>query len=38
MKMNSDDEDDIAKPERLPVFRKGQEIFDMVSAYKVGCF
>jgi hypothetical protein len=31
MKMNSDDEDDIANPERLPIFRKGQEIFDMVS-------
>lgn len=29
--MNSDDEDDIARPEKLPVYRKGREIFDMVS-------
>jgi hypothetical protein len=31
MEMNSDDEDDIARPEKLPVYRKGREIFDMVS-------
>lgn len=29
--MNSDDEDDIARPEKLPVYRKGREIFNMVS-------
>ena len=29
--MNSDEEDDIARPERLPIYRKGKEIFDMVS-------
>lgn len=29
--MNSDDEDDISTPEKLPIYRKGQEIFDMVS-------
>ena len=29
--MNSDDEDDIMQPERLPIYRKGKEIFDMVS-------
>lgn len=29
--MNSDDEDDIARPEKLPVYRKGREIFDIVS-------
>ena len=28
--MHSDEEDDIIKPERLPIFRKGREIFDMV--------
>jgi len=28
--MNSDDEYDIARPEKLPVYRKGREIFDMV--------
>lgn len=31
MDMNSDDEDDIARPEKLPVYRKGREIFNMVS-------
>jgi hypothetical protein len=31
MEMNSNDEDDIARPEKLPVYRKGREIFDMVS-------
>ena len=29
--MNSDEEDDIVQPERLPIYRKGKEIFDMVS-------
>ena len=29
--MNSDEEDEIARPERLPIYRKGKEIFDMVS-------
>jgi len=29
--MNSDDEDDIAPPEKLPIYRKGKEILDMVS-------
>jgi hypothetical protein len=29
--MNSDEEEDIVKPERLPIYRKGQEIFEMVS-------
>jgi hypothetical protein len=29
--MNSEDEDDIAKPEKLPIYRKGKEIFDIVS-------
>jgi len=28
--MNSEDEDDNPKPERLPIYRKGKEIFDMV--------
>jgi len=28
--MNSDDEDDIIQPEKLPIYRKGKEIFDMV--------
>jgi hypothetical protein len=31
MKMNSDDEDDIPRPERLPIYQKGKEIFDMVN-------
>jgi hypothetical protein len=31
MEMNSDDEDDIARPEKLPIYRKGREIFDIVS-------
>ena len=29
--MNSDEEDDIVHPERLPIYRKGKEILDMVS-------
>jgi hypothetical protein len=29
--MYSDDEDDIVQPERLPIYRKGKKIFDMVS-------
>ena len=29
--MNSDEEDDIVKPEKLPIYLKGKEIFDMVS-------
>ena len=29
--MNSDDEDDIAKPEKLPIYQKGKEILDKVS-------
>ncbi len=28
--MNWDEEDDIVKPESLPIYRKGKEIFDMV--------
>jgi hypothetical protein len=28
--MNSDEEDDNEQPERLPIYRKGKEIFDMV--------
>jgi hypothetical protein len=28
--MNSDEEDEIARPERLPIYRKGKEILDMV--------
>jgi hypothetical protein len=31
MTMNHDEEDDIVKPENLPVYRKGKEIFDLVS-------
>ncbi len=31
MTMNHDDEDDIVKPENLPIYRKGKEIFDIVS-------
>jgi hypothetical protein len=31
MEMNSDDEDDIAKPEKLPIYQKVKEILDMVS-------
>jgi len=31
MEMNSDDEDDIARPVKLPIYRKGQEIFEIVS-------
>jgi hypothetical protein len=29
--MNSDEEDDITSPEKLPIYRKGKEIFDMVN-------
>jgi len=29
--MNSDEEDDIVRPERLPIYRKGKEIFDVVN-------
>jgi hypothetical protein len=32
--MNSDEDDDIRRPEILPNYRKGKEIFDMVS--KIG--
>jgi hypothetical protein len=28
--MNSNEEDDIVRPERLPIYRKGKEILDMV--------
>ena len=28
--MNSDEEDEVVRPERLPIYRKGKEIFDMV--------
>jgi len=28
--MNSDEEDDITRPEKLPIYRKGEEILDMV--------
>jgi hypothetical protein len=27
--MNSDDEDNIVRPERLPIYQKGKEIYDM---------
>ena len=29
--MNSDEEDDIVSPEKLPIYRKGKEIFDLVK-------
>jgi hypothetical protein len=29
--MNSDEEDDIVHPEKLPIYIKGKEIFNMVS-------
>lgn len=29
--MNSDEEDDIVSPEKLPIYKKGKEIFDIVS-------
>ena len=29
--MNSDDEDDIVLPDKLPIYQKGKEIFDMVN-------
>jgi hypothetical protein len=29
--MNSDDEDDIVQPEKLPIYQKGKEILDIVS-------
>ena len=32
--MNSEEEDDNLRPERLPIFQKGKEIFDMVN--KIG--
>jgi len=28
--MDSDDDEDIVKPEKLPIYRKGKEIFEMV--------
>ena len=31
MNMNSEDEDDSLKPEKLPIYQKGKEIFDMVN-------
>jgi len=30
MDMNSDDEDDLLQPEKLPIYQKGKEIFEMV--------
>jgi hypothetical protein len=32
--MDSDEEDDIVQPERLPIYRKGKEILDIV--FKIG--
>lgn len=29
--MNSDEEDDILQPEKLPIYKKGMEIFDLVK-------
>ena len=29
--MNSNEDDDIARPEILPIYQKGKEIFDIVS-------
>jgi hypothetical protein len=29
--MNSDDEDAIVSPEKLPIYRKGKEIFDLIK-------
>ncbi len=29
--MNSDEEDDIVRPESLPIYQKGKEILDMVN-------
>ena len=29
--MNSDEEDDIVSPEKLPIYRKGKEIFDLIK-------
>jgi len=29
--MNSEEEDDIVQPERIPIYRKGKEILDIVS-------
>lgn len=29
--MNSDKEDDIVSPEKLPIFQKGKEIFDLIK-------
>ena len=34
MNLNSEDQDDNPKPERLPIYRKRREIFDMVN--KIG--
>ena len=28
--MNSEEDDDFIKPEKLPIYRKGKEIFDIV--------
>jgi hypothetical protein len=28
--MNSDEEDDIVRPEKLPIYNKGKEILDIV--------
>ena len=33
--MDSDEEDDIVRPERLPIYQKGKEIFDVVN--KICC-
>ncbi len=32
--MFEDDNDDIALPEKLPIFKKGKEIFDLVRKIK----
>jgi hypothetical protein len=29
--MNSEEDDDIINPEKLPIYLKGKEIFDMVN-------
>ncbi len=29
--MNSDDDDEIIEPEKIPIFRKGEEIYDLVT-------
>jgi len=33
--MNSEDEDDIINPEKLPIYLKGKEIFDLVTKITV---